>query len=270
MSIPSLSPPLLTSTERATDANTSAASYHQRRRLVGNGSFGLVWQISKDRVAKVPKSYREDDPEDDPETSRAIAHSNWVNRAEIQNEKEVFERLGSYDGIIQCFKATNEMIELAFANQGDLSTYMQTKPPPPHEVRTKWIQLLVDTFSYVHARKIVVRDIALRNILVHDNSLKLSDFGETFLLSLETDMERFCINGTTPKIEILHVGFILYSIVVWQELKYDYFYTERWPEAAELPATDGILFGSIIQKCWGGEYASMEALQKDVHGIADE
>jgi serine/threonine protein kinase len=124
------------------------------------------------------------------------------------------------------------MIELAFANQGDLSTYMQTKPPPPHEVRAKWIKLLVDTFSYVHARRIVVRDITLRNILVLDNSLKLSDFGETFLLSLETDMGRFCINGTTPKIEILHVGFILYSIIVWQELKYDYFYTERWPEAA--------------------------------------
>ena len=107
MSIPPLSPPLLPSTERAADANSSVASYYQRRWLVGSGLFGLVWQISKDRVAKEPKIYREDD---DPETARAIAHSSWVNRADIQNEKEVFKRLGSHDGIIQCFKATNEMI----------------------------------------------------------------------------------------------------------------------------------------------------------------
>jgi hypothetical protein len=35
-------------------------------------------------------------------------------------------------------------------------------------------------------------------------------------------------------------------------------------EAGELPVTDDIFFASIIKKCWNGEYASMEALQKDV------
>ncbi|KAH8695766.1 kinase-like domain-containing protein [Phaeosphaeriaceae sp. PMI808] len=225
--------------------------------LIGNGSFGVVWRIAEDRVMKEPKIY--------PPKTLNTAYSNMVNRAEILNEKAVYERLGNHDGIIQCFKALGESIELAFANQGDLSTYMQTSPLPSPKFRAKWIQLLVDTFSYAHARRVVVQDVALRNILVHDNSLKLSDFGEAFLLPLHTDMERFCVNDTTPQIEILHLGCILYSIAVWQEFKYNYFDTERWPEAEKLPATDNILFASVIKKCWNGEYASMEALQKDMH-----
>ncbi|KAF1962102.1 hypothetical protein CC80DRAFT_400151, partial [Byssothecium circinans] len=183
---------------------------------------------------------------------------------------EAYERLGSHDGIIQCFKALDESIELAFANQGDLSAYMQTNSLPSRELRAKWIRSLVDTFSYVHARRVLVQDIALRNVLVHDSSLKLADFGQALLLPLDTDMERFCENDTNSQIEILELGCLLYSIAVWQELKYDYFDTKRWPEAGELPETDDILFASIVKKCWNGEYASMEELQKDMHSTVDE
>ena len=83
-------------------------------------------------------------------------------------------------------------------------------------------------------------------------------------------MARFCVNATTTQIEILHLGCVLYSIAVWREFRYNYFDTERWPAAGELPITDGILFASVIQKCWNGEYASLEELQKNVHCLADD
>jgi hypothetical protein len=60
------------------------------------------------------------------------------------------------------------------------------------------------------------------------------------------------------------------QLAVWQELKYSYWDTDRWPETGELRATDGIIFGNIIKKCWGGEYVSMDALQRDIQGVADE
>jgi hypothetical protein len=83
-------------------------------------------------------------------------------------------------------------------------------------------------------------------------------------------MARFCVNDTTAQIEILHLGCILYSIAVWREFRYNHFDTNRGPVVGELPITDGILFASIIQKCWNGEYASLQELQKDVHGLAIE
>jgi serine/threonine protein kinase len=257
------SPPALpvNPTEPAADVDTAPNRNHQIGQLAGNGSFGFVWRIAEDRVLKEPKIYSED--------SAGSVYSNMVNRAEILNEKAVYERLGSHHGIIQCFKTSDQSIELAFANQGDLSTYMQTYPLPSSQFRANWIQLLVDTFSYAHARRVVIQDVALRNILVQDNSLKLSDFGESFLLPLDTNMAQFCVNDTTAQIEILHLGCILYSIAAWREFRYNYFDTERWPAAGELPITDGILFASVIRKCWNGEYASLEELQKDVHYLAD-
>lgn len=255
------SPPLMP-IARVASTNTNPARNHRIGQLVGNGSFGFVWRIAEDRVRKEPKIH--------PETTSERAYSNMVNRAEILNEKAVYKRLGSHDGIIQCFEALDESIELAFANQGDLSTYMETHPLPSRKFRAKWIQLLVDAFSHAHARRVVVQDIALRNILVQENCPKLSDFGESFLLPLDSDMERFCVNDTTPQIEILHLGCILYSIAAWREFKFNYFDKECWPEAGELPVTDNIFFASIITKCWSGEYASMESLQKDVHSMADE
>lgn len=131
-------------------------------------------------MLKEPKIYSNNNP--------GSAYSNMVNRAEILNEKAVYERLGTHHGIIHCFKALNESIELAFANQGDLSTYIRVNPLPSQKFRVKWIQVVVDAFSHAHARRVVIQDISLWNILVHENSLKLSDFGESSLPPLDTDM----------------------------------------------------------------------------------
>jgi serine/threonine protein kinase len=181
-----LSPPPalpVKSTEPAADVDTSPIRNHQIGQLAGNGSFGFVWPVAEDRVLKEPKIYSED--------SAGLVYSNMVNRTEILNEKAVYGRLGSHHGIIQCFKTSDQSIQLAFANQGDLSTYIQTYSLPSPQFRANWIRLLVDTFSHAHARRVVIQDVALRNILVHDNSLKLSDIGESFLLPLDTNMAEF-------------------------------------------------------------------------------
>ncbi|PGH14650.1 hypothetical protein AJ80_05830 [Polytolypa hystricis UAMH7299] len=212
------------------------------------GSYAEVLQIAEDRVLKKPKVYPENDPD--------LANSNFMNREEIRNEKAVYERLGSHEGIIHCFKALDDSIELAFANQ-------------TQELRGNWIQSLVDAFSYVHARRVVHQGIALRNILLHNNSPKLCDSGESSILLLGTNMEQFCDYDTTPQVEILYLGYVLYSIVIWKEFKYDYFKNMRFPEAEELPATDGIPFGAVVRKCWAGEYASMEVLRRDVYDTAE-
>ncbi|PGH01686.1 serine/threonine protein kinase [Helicocarpus griseus UAMH5409] len=232
----------------------------QKTPLIGMGSYADVVQIAKDRVLKRPKIYPENDPD--------LAYSNFMNREEMRNEKAVYERLGSHEGIIHCYKALDDSIELAYANQGDLEKYMQKNPSPPQETKENWIRSLVDTFSYVHSCRVVHQDIALRNILLHNNSPKLCDFGESSILPLDADMERFCDCDTTPQVEMLYLGYVLYSILVWKELKYDYFENMCFPKPEELPETDGIVYGAIIRKCWAGEYASMEALRNDVHNFA--
>lgn len=225
--------------------------------LIGIGMFSLVFKLGDDRVIKIPKTYPE---EGDPYT----AYTNETNIEVLTNEAAIYRRLGQHEGILRCFQITEHSIELAFANQGDLMKYMDNNAQPTKEVQAAWIQCLADSFAYAHSCRVVVDDIHMGNILIHNNCPKLSDFNQSFLLPLDTNMECFSISGTNPEIEIFHLGCVLYSIVVWSKFKHDYFDYENWPNPDDLPNTDGILGGTIIRKCWTRGYSSMELLRKDV------
>lgn len=80
--------------------------------FIGNGTFGYVFRLGKDRVVKVPKIFP--GPEN--------ADFNWMNRSALKTEKEIYDRLGLHKGIIQRFEAQDERLVLAFAEQGPLST----------------------------------------------------------------------------------------------------------------------------------------------------
>ncbi|WEW60253.1 hypothetical protein PRK78_005738 [Emydomyces testavorans] len=228
--------------------------------LVGLGMSSLVFKLGDDRVLKIPKTYPE---EGNPNT----AYTNETNINALANEANIYRRLGQHEGILQCFQITEHSIELAFANQGDLMKYMEKNPQPTEKVRVEWIRCLADAFAYVHSQRVVVDDIHLGNILVHNNRLQLSDFNQSFLLPLDTNMEHFSANDTNSGIEILHLGCIFFSIATWSKFKYDYFEHKCWPNPDELPNTDGILGGTIIRKCWTRGYSSMELLKKDVEAL---
>lgn len=186
----------------------------------------------------------------------------------MKHEKAIVERLGNYNGIIHCFKASGDGIELAFAKQGDLKRYIEKNTEPHQSLKTEWILSLIDTLSYVHSRKVFVDEIALRNTLVSDEELKLADFGQSVLLSMDADVDTVCEEDLTAKIEILHFGWIIYSVAVWRVHEY-YFFTldpPQWPSQG-LPPLEGLFCGSIIRKCWSGQYVNIGALYKDARGL---
>ncbi|KAI1921750.1 hypothetical protein LOZ12_002184 [Ophidiomyces ophidiicola] len=257
--MPTLPLPLPAKTANQTHSTTVPTTYNRR---VGNGSCADIYRISEDRVLKTPKIYPESYHPD-------LEYSNFMHREEIQNEKLVFERLGNHEGVIRCLNQHSDSIVLVFANQGDMENYIEHNPCPKQELRVQWVKSLIDAFCYIHSRRVVHQDIALRNILLHNDSPKICDFGQSAMLPLDTDMEQFCVYETTPQVELLALGSLLYSIIVWKCFEYDYFENNRLPEPQELPTTNGIPFGSIIRKCWSGQYASMEALMKDFRAVSD-
>ncbi|KAK0106827.1 hypothetical protein ONS95_003548 [Cadophora gregata] len=202
------------------------------------------------------------------EARDSTAYSNSINRKTLKHEKAIFERLGNYRGIIHCFKASDDGIELAFAKQGDLKRYIEKNTEPHQSLKTQWILSLTDTLSYVHSRKVFVDEIALRNILVSDEKLKLADFGQSVLLSMDANVDTVCEEDLTAKIKILHLGWIIYSIVVWRVHEYYFFAQDppQWPSQG-LPALEGLICGTIIQKCWSGQYVSMGTLDKDARDL---
>lgn len=128
---------------------------------------------------------------------------------------------------------------------------------------------LTNTFSYVHSRRVFVDEIALRNFLVIEEQLKLADFGQSILLPLTADVDTVCDNDLTAQIEILHLGWIIYSIAVWVVHKYYFFDPENlhWPKPQELPEVNNISCGHIIKKCLFRDYVSMDVLNEEAHSL---
>ncbi|EHY51878.1 uncharacterized protein HMPREF1120_00101 [Exophiala dermatitidis NIH/UT8656] len=227
---------------------------------VGLGMTGYILGIDDDRVVKVAKTYPVENSED-----FFMEHVNESNREALVTEIEIYQRLGRHEGIIHCFQTTNFGIEMVFAKQGDLETYINSNPEPTEPFKIHWILSLIDGLSYIHSRKVLVDEIALRNILVDNGQLRFADFGQSYLLPLSTNMDTICENDLTVKIEILHLGWIIYSIACWKVHKYYFFGEDRymeWPTSDQLPPLKDLFCGAIVENCWKGNYVNVDALKQ--------
>lgn len=102
---------------------------------------GIVYKLGEDRVVKKAKrsQLREAGDAGDAE------YMNKVNQETLENEIQVFQRLGNYKGFIPCFRTSQYGIELACA-QDDLESYIENHPEPEISLKVEWIQSLINTF----------------------------------------------------------------------------------------------------------------------------
>lgn len=110
-SLPAPPSKTIVQTETSEVSKTPTLDY-QKNGLAITGAFGLVYQISKDRILQMPKLRFESTDE--------VRESNQVNRQAFLDEKAIYERLGSHDWTLQCFQLQEMSMQLALANQGNL------------------------------------------------------------------------------------------------------------------------------------------------------
>ncbi|MCJ1396304.1 hypothetical protein MMC18_009193 [Xylographa bjoerkii] len=192
---------------------------------------------------------------------------NDVNRMMLEWEKAVYLRVGRSDGIAECVNISADGIRLALYKRGDLETYIKSEAGVDRSRKAGWILTLIKTILHFHSSKVLVDDIALRNILVADDlSLKLIDFGQCYLMPLDADINMASDNGLTTQADIFHLGCVIYSIVIWERYECNLF-ERQWvrPLLRDLPNVDHIFCRDIIRKCWSAEYSSMEQLYCDTH-----
>ncbi len=185
----------------------------------------------------------------------------------ITIERNVYERLGGHKGIIQYLGVADMetgAIKLAYAKQGDLSTYIQCHDMPSQSFRIGWIQLLMETFYHIYCCKVLHQDVKPNNIVVDNECLKVIDFGNSELLPVDADMEATYADDPLSRVDLLGLGCVMYSIAAWQGFMYDYFEENRWPVPEELPPTNDILCGDIIKNCWEDKYSTIASLYQDV------
>ncbi|KAL2867714.1 uncharacterized protein BJX67DRAFT_352132 [Aspergillus lucknowensis] len=65
---------------------------------IGNGMTGIVFKLEESRVVKKAKQYL---PGSLPDPAH-VEYINQINQQTLENEIQVFKRLGSHEGIIHC------------------------------------------------------------------------------------------------------------------------------------------------------------------------
>ncbi|RMY96960.1 hypothetical protein D0864_04977 [Hortaea werneckii] len=233
--------------------------------LIGNGTDGFIIRKG-DHVLKIPQLFGRLRPDGTIEADT----DNDLHYGHLENEKQVYERLRGVPGIAECVECTNNGILLKYYPNGALSEYIASHSPPPMAWRWKWALQATDIIAHCHEKSILVYDIALRNFLLADDfSLRLIDFSNSSLLPTTMDISLAEADGSTAKLDFLHLSNVIYSILTWQKFTIECAMESEWPDINQFPDLKGAKFGSVLQRCWERHYTTIEELVRDIRLCAE-
>lgn len=157
----------------------------------------------------------------------AAHDDSWnIFRKLVDNETDIYERLGVHDGIIgyHGHDENSESIQLGYASDSDITDFINNKPKPDQNMRSKMMRHLSDTLLYVHSRNVAIQDIKTDNVLMHYGIPKVCDFTQGVLYTLTEKMQ----DKDVLNIDLLGIGCILYSISTGEIFSYNFDEQGRW------------------------------------------
>lgn len=89
---------------------------------------------------------------------------------------------------------------LEYSNQRDLNLYIHQKPKKRLKEfeAFKYLDQILNAFKKIHEKKVIHRDFKLQNIFLHNNQVKIGDFGFSKITEDNTSsyLGTFIILGT--------------------------------------------------------------------------
>ena len=141
---------------------------------------------------------------------------------------------------------------------------METNTLPEWQQRMDWILQVIDVYAACHAKRVLVFDIALRNLLLADDlTIRAIDFANSSLRPLGETGE-LKEEDYTATIDVLHVTNIIYSLSAWKKFQVDCVQMEEWPNAEQVPSTIDMPLGSVIASSWSRRFKTLDELREAV------
>ncbi|GKZ36492.1 hypothetical protein AbraIFM66950_007608 [Aspergillus brasiliensis] len=135
-----------------------------------------------------------------------------LNRESLKHEGHVYSHLGHIQGVIQPYQVFDTEIRMPYMRQGSLGHYLRAHRDGVDNIqRLKWLREAAHIVRRIHERRVVIADIATRNLLLEEDlSLQICDFTESVIVADDEDMTDFVSDDfVSVKSDILHQTLIL-------------------------------------------------------------
>ncbi|KAH0283177.1 hypothetical protein M436DRAFT_50559 [Aureobasidium namibiae CBS 147.97] len=229
--------------------------------IIGRGVDGFVLHSNGEAtVLKIPRLYGDFFPDG---TMKPEADNEYAN--DLSSEQAIYERLNGVPGVARYLGATGDGLLLEYYKNGSLEDYMEKTSPPEWSQKRDWILQIMDVYAACHAKRVLVYDIALRNLLLADDyTIRAIEFANSGLYPLDSTGELKDGDGYTSMMDTLHVTNIIYSLCTWKKFQTDCIQMSEWPKAEELPSTSGVPLGSVIARSWSRQFKTLYELRHAV------
>ena len=225
---------------------------------------------------------------DEPDVVVKCPHDIAQNRAAVDMEARIYERLGPHANLVRVLRKDDYGIYMERAQHGCLRVYyMEGGAATPAE-RLRWCEDVARVLHHVHARGVLHRDLSGRNLLLDAaRNLLLCDFSGSSMDGTKSPMPTAHETGFAPpasdecpatplRAELHALGSTIFEIVtglkpfVEEHRQWDsdsvidrLMLDGKYPDVSHLP------LGDVIAKCWTWNGDGFASAAEVADAIAD-
>ena len=155
----------------------SLGDYYYYREPIGHGSFSIIYKgfIYKTQTPIAVKKI-----------TKVIDKKYFLNEIETMKRLDHPNILKLYDVV---YTREDTYLILEYCNGGDLQTYIKKKYT---KYDSLFLKEILGALEYIYKNNILHRDIKPQNILIHNHTVKISDFGFAKSFELDELMQTYC------------------------------------------------------------------------------
>lgn len=155
----------------------SLGDYYYYREPIGHGSFSIIYKgfIYKTQTPIAVKKI-----------TKAIDKKYFLNEIETMKRLDHPNILKLYDVV---YTREDTYLILEYCNGGDLQTYIKKRYT---KYDSLFLKEILGALEYIYKNNILHRDIKPQNILIHNHTIKISDFGFAKSFELDELMQTYC------------------------------------------------------------------------------
>jgi serine/threonine protein kinase len=193
-----------------------------------------------------------------------------------QVERRIFKRLGEHPNLIKVIEMDEYGIWLARAAHGCLTEYYKNGGKASIQQKLKWSEDVARVTHFLHEKDVRQADLSGKNLLIDAHMrILLCDFSGSYI-----DGEKATIvpaagyrhpdsnERSLPSIraEIHALGSTIYEIVTEDRPHHEVESEaiDKLLEEGKYPDVSNIPLGSVIQRCWNGDYTSALEIAEDI------